>query len=53
MPAAGILAQETAMLHVVKMIQRRYPHRAGTILRSFVLASGSLLVIGIGLLLVA
>jgi hypothetical protein len=39
------------MLHVVKMIQRRHPARAGTIMRTFVVASGSALLAGIGLLI--
>jgi hypothetical protein len=39
------------MLHVVKMIQRRHPERAGTIMRASVLASASALLAGIGLLI--
>jgi hypothetical protein len=39
------------MLHVVHMIQRRYPQRAGSITRTLVVASGSALVAGIGLLM--
>lgn len=39
------------MLHVVKMIQRRYPERSGGILRTAVIASGSALLAGIGLLI--
>lgn len=39
------------MLHVVHMIRRRYPDRAGSITRSLVLASGSALLAGIGLLM--
>jgi hypothetical protein len=38
------------MLHVVKMIQRRHPERAGGIMRTAVIASGSALLLGIGLL---
>lgn len=39
------------MLHVVRMIQRRYPDRAGTVMRTAVLASGSALLAGLGLLM--
>lgn len=41
------------MLHVIKMIDRRYPERAGSITRTLVIASGSALLAGIGLLLVS
>jgi hypothetical protein len=40
------------MLHVVKMIERRYPEHAGTITRTLLLASGSALLAGIGMLIV-
>jgi len=43
--------EEMTMLHVVKMIRRRYPDRAGTITRTLVLASGSALLAGIGMLI--
>lgn len=39
------------MLHVVHMIQRRYPDRAAGITRAMLLASGSTLLAGMGLLL--
>lgn len=39
------------MLHVVRMIQRRHPRRADTIMRSAVLASGSALPACLGLLI--
>lgn len=38
------------MLHIVHMIQRRYPERAGTITRTMLFASGAALLAGIGLL---
>lgn len=39
------------MLHVVRMIQRRYPQRAHTVMRTTLLASGSALLAGLGLLM--
>lgn len=39
------------MIHVVRMIQRRYPDRAGTVTRTLLVASGSALLAGIGLLI--
>lgn len=39
------------MLHVVKMIERRYPERAGTITRTMLIASGTGLLAGIGMLI--
>ena len=39
------------MIHVVKMIQRRYPDRAGSITRTLVIVFGSALVLGIGMLI--
>ncbi len=39
------------MLHVVHMIERRYPERAGGITRALWLASGSALLAGVGVLL--
>lgn len=39
------------MLHVVKMLQRHYPERAGTIMHTAVIASASALLAGLGLLL--
>lgn len=39
------------MLHVVKMIERRYPERAGTITRTLLIASGSALLAGVGILI--
>lgn len=38
------------MLHIVHMLERRYPDRARTLTRTLVLASGSALVAGIGML---
>jgi hypothetical protein len=38
------------MLHIVHMIERRHPEKAGTITRALVLASASGLLIGLGLL---
>jgi hypothetical protein len=43
--------RETTMIHVVKMIKRRYPERAGSITRTFVIASGSALLLGVGMLI--
>ena len=39
------------MLHIVKMIERRYPDRAGTITRTLAFASASALLAGVGLLI--
>lgn len=50
-PRSVPLNAEKAMLHVVHMIQRRYPDRARMITRSLVLASASALLAGIGLLM--
>jgi hypothetical protein len=49
--AARRLAPETTMIHVVKMIQRRYPERAGPITRTLVIVFGSALMIGVGMLI--
>jgi hypothetical protein len=38
------------MIHVVKMIQRRYPERGRSITRTLVIASGSAILLGIGML---
>jgi hypothetical protein len=40
------------MLHIVHMLERRYPARAGTITRTLLLASASGLLAGAGLLLI-
>lgn len=40
------------VLHIVHMIQRRYPDRAPGVTRALLLASGSALLVGLGLLLV-
>lgn len=47
--AAEALAPETAMMHVVMMIERRFPEHAGTISRT--LGFGSALLLGVGLLM--
>jgi hypothetical protein len=47
--AAGALAPETAMMHVVMMIERRFPEHAGSISRT--LGFGSALLLGVGLLM--
>jgi hypothetical protein len=39
------------MIHVVKMIQRRYPERAGSITRTLLIASGSAVLLGVGMLM--
>lgn len=39
------------MIHVVKMIHRRYPERAGSITRMLVITSGSALLLGLGMLI--
>lgn len=39
------------MLHIVHMLQRRHPDRAGTIMRTALFASASALVAGAGLLM--
>ncbi len=39
------------MLHVVRMIQKRHPRHAGTVMRTAVFASGSALLGGLGLLM--
>lgn len=38
------------MLHIVKMIRRRYPEHATTIVPAVVLASGGAPLLGVGLL---
>lgn len=38
------------MIHVIHMIRRRYSDRAGTITRILFLTSGSMLLAGVGLL---
>jgi hypothetical protein len=40
------------MLHVLKMIYRRRPERAGSITRTLLIASGSALLAGVGILLI-
>lgn len=39
------------MLHVVKMIQRRFPEHAASIPRTLAIASGSALLVGSGMLI--
>ena len=39
------------MLHVLKMIRRRYPEKATGIIATLAAVSGSVLLIGVGLLL--
>lgn len=41
------------MLHVVRQVQRHFPGREPTVLRAFVIASASLLAVGIGILVLA
>jgi hypothetical protein len=39
------------MIHIVKLIERRFPEKSGTIIRVLAVLSVGALVIGIGLLL--
>lgn len=39
------------MIHVIRMIERRHPGRAGTITHTLLLASASALLAGLGLLI--
>jgi hypothetical protein len=42
---------ELSMIHVVKLVRRRFPNAGGRIVSSMLLVSASALAIGVGLLL--